>query len=181
MKTILILALVMVWVPGANAVTVKEARLEADGLTCSLCNLSIHRALERLDFVDSVEAVVEQAAFHLSFRSGSAISLDRIREAVRGAGFAVGSLEVRLEGVTGTDGTGHIHRQGDGSAFVLEGRPSGETSGWARVMSSGFLSARDHRAWAAGRTDECVRTGRAAACCGAIPTGTRVYHLVWRA
>lgn len=68
---------------------VSKVSLQASGLTCSMCSNSIAKALRTLDFVDKIDVKLKTYTYELSFKEGSKIDFDKIRQKVEKAGFSV--------------------------------------------------------------------------------------------
>jgi copper chaperone CopZ len=92
MKQILILLALFTTFGAAVRAELLSATLRADGLTCSMCSLSVHKALAGLDFVAGVQANIADTTFTVTFRPDRPVSFDRLAGAVRAAGFSVGLL-----------------------------------------------------------------------------------------
>ena len=92
MKKIIILLLIL----AANTFNVKaqiiKASLQASGLTCSMCNLSVKKALQKLPFVGDIQANVETAVYTITFKEGQKVELIDTQKAVKKAGFSVSKL-----------------------------------------------------------------------------------------
>jgi copper chaperone CopZ len=73
----------------ATNAQVTKVSLQASGLTCSMCSNSINKALQKLDFVDKVEADIKKYTFEISFKSNSTVDFEMIKKKVEGAGFTV--------------------------------------------------------------------------------------------
>ena len=71
-----------------------KATLQATGLTCAMCSNAINKALKQLPFVESVKADIKNSSFSILFRQGVEVKPDAIKDAVEGAGFFVGGLQV---------------------------------------------------------------------------------------
>jgi copper chaperone CopZ len=71
-----------------------KANLQATGLTCALCSNAINKALKQLPFVETVKADIKNSSFSIVFRQGMGVKPDAIRDAVEGAGFFVGGLQL---------------------------------------------------------------------------------------
>src|SRR5882672_2704413 len=69
-----------------------KASLQASGLTCSMCNNAIYKALKTLPFVASVESNVKNASFEVLFKENAAADIDALKDAVEDAGFSVASF-----------------------------------------------------------------------------------------
>ncbi len=75
----------------ANA-QIKNANLQASGLTCSMCSNSIFKSLKKIAFVESVESDVENSSFQITFKTNENVDLDALQKAVVDAGFSVAKL-----------------------------------------------------------------------------------------
>lgn len=157
-----------------------KATLQATGLTCAMCNNAINKALQKVGFVESVKSDIKNSAFNIVFRSGVAVNIDALKDAVEDAGFSVGSL--KLTG-TFTDmkiaADQHI-KVGDASFHFLEATEqtlNGEQT--ITVVDKNFLSAKQFKKISAATKMACVQTGKAGDCCSkeGIDPGTRVYHV----
>ena len=73
----------------ATRAQVRTVSLQASGLTCSMCSNAINNSLKTLDFVQEVNADLKTYSFTISFRPGSAVDFDKIRNKVESAGFTV--------------------------------------------------------------------------------------------
>lgn len=73
-----------------------HGRLQATGLTCALCSKSIHQALTKLPFIDSVQPELKTSSFELRFKGQQPVSIPAIRAAVEDAGFFIGGLTLNL-------------------------------------------------------------------------------------
>src|SRR5690242_1555607 len=71
-----------------------KASLQASGLTCSMCNNAIYKALKMLPFVAAVESNVKNASFDVVFKDNVAADLDALKDAVEDAGFSVAAFTV---------------------------------------------------------------------------------------
>lgn len=71
-----------------------KAELNVFGTTSSLNTRSIEKALEKLAFIDVIEADLEEVSFTLTFRENAKVSPEKIAKAVRKAGFSVGYLKI---------------------------------------------------------------------------------------
>lgn len=93
MKKLLLFILVFASVLIANAQFCK-ARLQASGLTCAMCSNAINKALQKLPFVNAVNADIKNSAFDISFKRDHEVEIEAMRKAVEDAGFFVGGLQV---------------------------------------------------------------------------------------
>jgi len=93
MKKILTLSIILLVSAIANAQIIR-AELTATGLTCSMCSKATYKQLTSIPEVENVEPDLNNTAFILFFKSGSAVNISNIKEKVEEAGFAVGELLV---------------------------------------------------------------------------------------
>ena len=91
MKKIIIVLLLVATTTFANAAITKVS-LQVSGLTCSMCNLSVKKSLQKLPFVQDINADVETAIYTLTFKGGENVVLEDIQKAVKKAGFSVANL-----------------------------------------------------------------------------------------
>lgn len=95
MKTILIITIILFSL-SLNA-QVTKISLQASGLTCSMCNNSINKALKKIDFVDKIDANVNTSTFDITFRPGSKVDFDKLKNRVEDAGFSVANFIVTMQ------------------------------------------------------------------------------------
>ena len=157
-----------------------KARLQATGLTCSLCSNAINKALQKVSFVASVRADIKNSAFDIVFKQNDDIDIDVIKNAVEDAGFSVGSL--KLTG-TFTDvkiapdqhvkiGNERFHFLNVNSQLL-----NGEKT--MTVVDKNYVSAKEFKKYSPATKMSCLQTGKAASCCvkDGIPADARIYHV----
>jgi len=71
-----------------------KAMLQASGLTCSMCNNAVNKALQKVPFVASVKSDIKNAAFDIVFKENSEVNIDDLKNAVEDAGFSVAKLKL---------------------------------------------------------------------------------------
>ena len=92
----MIFTLIVLWT-AAGALLVAapvSASLKVDGLTCSLCNRSVHEAVTKLDFIDTVAADLANASFTLTFKPGQEIRVRPLSGCQGGEAIAVDGSRV---------------------------------------------------------------------------------------
>ena len=156
-----------------------KASLQASGLTCSMCNNAIYKALKALPFVASVDANVKTATFNIAFRDNVAADIDALKNAVEDAGFSVSSFNVtgKFDHVAiGNDkhiviGDRHFH-----FVKVNDQVLNGEKT--ITIVDKGFLSVRNFKKFTSATSMACMQTGKSASCCEkeGVAANTRVYH-----
>ncbi len=95
MKNILLFSVILFAAIIANGQIIR-AELTATGLTCSMCSKATYKQLTSIPEVERVEPDLNNTAFILFFKNGSAVNISNIKEKVEEAGFAVGELLVVL-------------------------------------------------------------------------------------
>jgi copper chaperone CopZ len=91
MKNILLFLMVIGFSLTGNA-QIKKAKLQASGLTCSMCSNAIFKSLKAVSFIDQVESDVETSTFEVIFKENEKVDLDAVQKAVEKAGFSVSQL-----------------------------------------------------------------------------------------
>lgn len=177
-QLILIFMLLMTGVMSQAQFT--TATLQASGLTCSMCNNAINKALKGLAFVNTVKSDIKNAAFDIQFKEGSSVDIDAIKAAVEDAGFFVAKLQLtgnfnNVEVKSGEhvvigDKTFHFLQTND---QVLNGVKT------LTVIDKNFLTNKEFRKVSHLTNMTCLQTGRAADCCikDGIAQNTRIYHV----
>lgn len=177
-KMILVGLLAAVVLQGSAQFT--KASLQASGLTCSMCNNAIYKALKALPFVASVESDIKKASFDIAFKKEERVDIDALRSAVEDAGFSVAAFTLtgNFNNLQVADdkhvviGDTHLHFL-KANERVLNGQQT------LTVVDKGFLTAKNFRKYAAATKMDCVQTGKAGACCKkeGMSEGTRVFHV----
>ena len=93
MKKIFILT-VLSFVAIIGHAQISKAELTATGLTCSMCSKATYKQLMSISEVEKVEPDLNNTAFIIYFKNGSAAKMSDIKEKVEDAGFSVGELVV---------------------------------------------------------------------------------------
>jgi copper chaperone CopZ len=88
MKTFLFLMAIAVSIT-AGSQQITKVSLQASGLTCSMCSNSINKALKTVDFVDNVNANVQNSSFEITFKHSKKVDFDILKKKVEDAGFSV--------------------------------------------------------------------------------------------
>jgi len=179
MKKLFLIAGILVFALGASA-QITRATLQATGLTCAMCSNAINKALEKVPFVESVRSDIKNSAFNIVFRNGSTVDMDALKEAVEGAGFSVGSLQITGNFSEQQLSADHHFRVGNLNFHFLgaEGKLiSGEQT--FTILDKDFVTAKEYKKLKASTRHTCYEAGTAGACCisEGIAEGERVYHV----
>ena len=188
MKSLLLGAALFFGIQFSAAAQIQSAKLKADGLTCSMCSKSIYKALEKISFVDKIDANVETSVFTITFKKGQTVSPDRIAKAVTDAGFAVGQLELTADLPADATGGKDAHIAFGGATYHLLNAPEGSVAGEHTLVlaDKAFLNAADRVPYSKMTDMPCFETGKMGACCADHKelgktkgkASERVYHVV---
>jgi len=159
---------------------VSKITLQASGLTCSMCNNAISKALKTLPYAESVKADIKNASFDIIVKPGSTPSFDEIKKKVEGAGFSVASMKVTMK-FNNASIQNNEHINADGFTFhflnVKDQLLNGEQT--IQILDKGFVPQKTFAKNAVYTKMECYKTGVAGSCCtkGGLAAGTRIYHV----
>jgi copper chaperone CopZ len=158
----------------------KSANLTAAGLTCAMCTKAINNALEKLPFVQTVSANIKTSSFDITFKNGTAVNFDAIKNAVEAAGFSVAKLAVKTDfNKLAVRHDTHVEVGGKTLHFlnIPTATLNGEKS--ITIVDKNFLNSKEYKKYAAATALSCVQTGKAATCCthGGAQAGERIYHV----
>jgi len=181
-KTLKKISLIFIFFISSVAVNAqfKTASLQASGLTCAMCAKAINNSLQKLSFVESVKADIKNSAFHIVFRAGKKMDIDRLKKAVEDAGFSVARLKLtgNFDNIA-VKNDEHVQFHGDTFHFlnVKDQTLNGEKE--IILVDKNFLTAKEFKKYSAKTEMKCVETGKAAACCvkNGIAVNQRIYHV----
>lgn len=178
MKKILLIILIFT---GTRAVAQFEsASLQAAGLTCAMCTKAINKALEKLPFINTVDANIETSSFEITFKEGNTVEIDKIRDAVTDAGFSIAKLKL-TGNFTGIAVKNDAHIKIGDNYFHFLGVGNKTLSGKATIQlaEKDFLGAKEFKKYSNLSKMTCIKTGRAGTCCTGegIAADTRIYHV----
>ncbi len=159
---------------------IKQATLQASGLTCAMCSNAIYKALQKLPFAGKVESNIKESAFTITFKPGAAVSFDAMRKAVEGAGFSVAKLQVKAAfNNVKVRNDAHLTLQGQNLHFlgIKDQTLAGEQT--FQLVDKKFVADKTYKKYAASTKMECVKTGVMASCCSkpGATNNNRIYHV----
>lgn len=159
---------------------IKQAKLQASGLTCALCAKAVYANLESLPFVKAIETDLNGSAFILSFNEKQ-VDIDAIRKKVEDAGFSVAGLDITAHfNNIEIEADKHINYQG--MVFHFMGSKKSILNGEQviRVVDKSFILAKEQKKVQGLTKMPCYATGFMAECCKAEKASEpqRVYHLI---
>lgn len=175
-----IFVIIAMLISAAGNAQVNKVTLQASGLTCSMCSNAINKSLQSLDFVDKVYANIKNSSFDITFKQGTAVDFDKIKNKVEGAGFSVAAFTAQVQfDATNIANDTHVLLDGVTYHFLNVGNQvlSGEKT--LTILDKGYLSAKQYKKNSKLTKMQCYHTGVAEACCSKdnIAKGTRIYHV----
>lgn len=176
-----LVSMVMAFFSLAATAQFTSARLQATGLTCAMCSNAINKALQKLPFVESVKSDVKNSSFDIVFRKEAVITLEQIKKAVEGAGYAVGELKV-----TGTFSATKVSkdqpiRLGDENFHVLNAGDTllnGEQT--FTMVDRSYITEKEFKKVSREFNSPCLLPGKSAAGCrsSGVTGGDKTYHVM---
>jgi copper chaperone CopZ len=162
-----------------------SATVRVDGLTCSLCHLSVHKAIKKLPFVEEAAPNIDEVSMDLTFKRGAAVSFDKLAKAIQDAGFTIGSLKAKFYFQNVNVATDeHLSYGGALYHFIT---PTAKTLNGTTEMTlidKAFIPAEAFEKWSQEIKHECYTTGVAGDCCKETNAAAtkqqkpqRVYHV----
>ncbi|HEU5167954.1 MAG TPA: cation transporter [Chitinophagaceae bacterium] len=177
----IIAVILMAFATIASQSQFSKAKLQASGLTCSMCSKAVKVALEKVPFVQEVKVNIKSQEYAIIFKQNNNADFDALKKAVEDAGFSVASLKV-TGSFSNVNVQKDMHLQLDGKNFhfisssdkVLNGEQT------FTIVDKDFLSAKDYKKYSAATKMECIKTGKAGNCCvkDGMHSEDRVYHVV---
>lgn len=179
MKKILFF-LMAVLITGNIRAQFTKATIQASGLTCAMCSQAIENSLKQVSFIESIQADIKNSAFNIVFKKDQPVDIDVVKNSVEDAGFFVAKFS--LTGIfsnIAVKNDEHIAIEGREYHFlnihdqVLDGERS------LVIVDKNFLTASTFKKYSAATGMQCIKTGKAGACCekAGLAAGTRIYHV----
>ena len=78
-------------------IALNNITLKVDGLTCSMCSFSVQKSVEKVYFVESVEANIEDTTFKIIFKKNKYVDFYALQNAVEDAGFFINKESVVVD------------------------------------------------------------------------------------
>lgn len=158
---------------------VQQARLQASGLTCSMCSKAVLNALQKVPGVKAVDVNIDQQEYILSFKEAPA-ELDALSKAVEEAGFSVASLSVTAQvAPQKLEKDKHIVIGGKTFHFLNGTGRELATTATFKVVDKSFVSEKEFKKVSGLSAMQCVKTGKMETCCTkASGAAERVYHVM---
>jgi copper chaperone CopZ len=96
--------LVLILAGGPLRAELMHVELSVGGLDCISCAQSVDRILKKIKGVDQASFRTQDAAAVLDLKPGNAVTLDQIRDAVKGIGYTPGVAKVTARGQAREEG-----------------------------------------------------------------------------
>lgn len=179
MKKILTIIALFFLAFGASA-QVQEARLQASGLTCSMCSKAVLNALQKITFVQKVDVDIDKQEYNLTFKEGAAVDPDALSGAVEDAGFSVAKLDLvaKVEPQK-LDKDKHVTIGGKTYHFLNARGQELPATATFKVVDKSFVSEKEFKKVSGLSTMACVKTGKMETCCTKTSgAAARVYHVM---
>ncbi len=94
----IILLFIFVWTARVGYSQFVSASIAIDGLTCSMCSMSVKRSIEKMPFVKSVTVDLNTTTAYVEFQPKAEVALKLLAQQVKKAGFTVRTLSVVVIG-----------------------------------------------------------------------------------
>ena len=125
---------------------ISKVSLQASGLTCSMCSNAINKSLKTLGFVDKVDADIKTYTFEISFKPGTVVDFDMLKNKVESAGFTVCSFvaTIHFDNLKVTSNQSLVMQN---KTLLLLGVPDQVLNGEKQVklLDKGFVSAKEFK------------------------------------
>lgn len=179
MKKILSLIALFFLAFGAHA-QVQEARLQASGLTCSMCSKAVLNALQKIPFVQKVDVDIDKQEYTLAFKAGAAVDPDALSGAVEDAGFSVSKLDLTATlDPQKIEKDKHVTIAGKTYHFLNAKGQELPATATFKVVDKSFVSDKEFKKVSTLSNMACVKTGKMETCCTKTPAAAaRVYHVM---
>lgn len=175
-----IISLLIITISLSTQAQVQSVNLQASGLTCSMCSNAINKALKTIPYVDKVMANIRNSSFEITFKPGSQVNFDDLKNKVEDAGFSVAGLDAVVDfnnmAITNDE---HINIGGMYLHFINVTDQALSGTRTIKILDKGFVSPKEYKKNARYTKMECYKTGVAGSCCtkSGVAAGTRVYHV----
>ena len=157
-----------------------KGTLQATGLTCAMCSNAVNKALQKVPSVSTVRSDIKNSAFSITFKENVEVNIDALKKAVEDAGFSVGSLSLTGDFKhLAIEKDEHVRIGHTQFHFLAVDKQVLDGVKTIKIVDKDFLTAKEFKKVSGISKMECVKTGKASACCvkEGIPEGTRIYHV----
>lgn len=159
---------------------IKQATLQASGLTCAMCSKAIYKSLEKLPFAEKIQSNIKESSFTITFKPNEAVDFDAIKMAVEDAGFAVANLKVTANfNEVAIANDAHVVIGGESLHFLNVKPQVLKGDNVFQVIDKKFVSDKVHSKYAAATKMPCYTSGVMENNTGLQyqSSATRIYHV----
>ena len=168
MKKVIVLIAVLFAVN--SQAQIKNATLQASGLTCAMCSKAVYKALTAIPFVEKVQPDIERSLYTLTFKTGNKVDLDALSKAVVNAGFSVSMLKITTQfNEAKVQNDAHVTLDDQTFHFLNVSPQTLNGTKTITLIDKNFVSARDYKKYGKLTTQPCYVSG--------TKNGQRVYHV----
>jgi copper chaperone CopZ len=148
MKIAVMILLWCAFTLGAHS-QIKNAQLQATGLTCSMCSKAVLKKLQGLAFVEKVVVDLNKSQYQITFKTDSAIALVALKTAVEDAGFAIGQLIVQanLPDNFNIADNAVLNIYGNAITLVEAQKKAATNSIQFKIISKGYVTTKEYKKW----------------------------------
>ncbi len=162
-----------------SVLTVQKVELQVNGLTCSMCNLSVYKALQKVSFIDSIKTQLNSSVYTLTIKPGAYIDPSSLRKQVEDAGFSVGVLRIIFQPMDISLAKDEHLSYGNYYFHVLK-TPSSKENWTAEIKDKKFISQKEYNRLRKELSQHhCYESGMTGDCCTQVANkeSKQVYHL----
>jgi len=163
-----------------SSAQIKDATLQASGLTCSMCSKAIYKSLVAIPFVQDVTSDIKNSSYNIVFKEGSNVDFDDLKKAVTGAGFSVAMLKVDINfNNEAIKNDTHVKLDGKTFHFINVQSQTLDGSKSITLIDRNFVTAKEYKKFSKFTTMKCYETGMMENCCSKKngSGGERIYHV----
>jgi copper chaperone CopZ len=177
MKFLLIIVLIVL--STISNAQIFKAELQASGLTCSMCNKSIHKSLSTISNVSKIDSDINNNMFTIFFKDSSNVNIDELKTKVEKAGYKVANLwfYTSFEKLAIKN---DLHTIINNTTYHFMNVKNQEITGIQKlqIIDKGFVNAKQNKVFEKMTTMKCYKTGVMESCC--TPTSEekkRIFHV----
>ncbi len=139
---------------------IKSVKLQASGLTCSMCSNAIFKSLKTLDFISEVKSDIQNSSFVIGFVPNGKIDFDAIEKKVSAAGFSVADFKVTLIfNNLAVKNDAHVKIGNDYFHFINVPNQVLQGEKTVQIIDKKFLSSKQFAKYNGYTKMECHKTG----------------------
>lgn len=158
-----------------------KASLQATGLTCAMCSNAINKALQKVEFVESIKSDIKNSAFNIQFKQGAVVQIDALKDAVEDAGFGVGSLKMtgQFDDIK-VEKDQHVKIGSENFHFLGSAGKTLKGEQTLTLVDKHFVTEKQYKKFSSASKMTCGQTGKAGACGvkEGMAENERVYHFI---